>query len=348
MPHGMVRPQKVTKFGGLHIFYLFYSLIYREYSHIGRMKKVITVILATILPLGFISGQQDPVLSHYMFNTQAYNPGISGMGGMINASALTRKQWVGFPGAPSTMVFSVNMPFSLFGINSGAGLLIESDQYGFSNDIDIALSYSYLTQLGNGSFGAGFSAGILNKSLSPEWDDLHSPDPLIPEGDESFIAFDLSLGVFYQASNYYAGVSVTHLNQPSIKYINTDESEVSTYVSREYYITAGYTFQLPNPALELTPSVFVVNDGAATQYIGTATIRYNKKVWGGVSYRAGDAITGFAGTELYNGLKIGYGYDFPVSEIRKGTSGSHEFMVSYSFDIGTGKSSSKYKSIRFL
>ncbi len=314
------------------------------------MKKVRTVILALIIPVSVVFGQQDPVVSHYMFNTQTYNPAFSGMSGMITATALTRQQWVGFPGAPSTMIFNVNTPFSLFGLRSGAGLLVEADKYGFSNDIELNLSYSALIPAGSGTLGAGFSVGLLNKTLAPEWfipsGTSHTPpsgDPLIPENDESFLAFDISAGVFYQGLNYYAGLSVTHLNQPKIKY-----SETATYVSREYYLTAGYYFQLPNPSLELIPSVFIVNDGATTQYLATGMIRYNKKIWGGVSYRISDAITGFAGVELYNGLKIGYGYDFPISEIRKGTSGSHEFMVSYSFDLGLGRSVTKYKSIRFL
>jgi type IX secretion system PorP/SprF family membrane protein len=248
------------------------------------------------------------------------------------------------------MIFNVNTPFSLFGLRSGAGLLVEADQYGFSNDVNLSLSYSYLFSLGSGTLGAGFSAGVLNKALAPEWfipsGPSHTPpagDPLIPENDESFIALDIGAGVYYQGLNYYAGFSVTHLNQPEIKY-----SETATYVSRQYYLTAGYFFQLPNPSLELIPSVFIVNDGATTQYLATGMVRYNKKIWGGVSYRISDAITGFAGVELYNGLKIGYGYDFPISEIRKGTSGSHEFVVSYSFDLGLGKTVTKYKSIRFL
>lgn len=314
------------------------------------MKKVRTVILALIIPVSVVFGQQDPVVSHYMFNPQIYNPGFSGMTGMITATALTRQQWVGFPGAPSTMIFNVNTPFSILGLRSGAGLLIEADKYGFSNDIELNLSYSALIPAGSGTLGAGFSVGLLNKTLAPEWfipsGTSHTPpsgDPLIPENDESILALDISAGVYYQGLNYYAGLSVTHLNQPKIKY-----SETATYVSREYYLTAGYYFQLPNPSLELIPSVFIVSDGAATQYLATGMVRYNKKIWGGVSYRISDAITGFAGVELYNGLKIGYGYDFPISEIRKGTSGSHEFVVSYSFDLGLGRSVTKYKSIRFL
>ena len=314
------------------------------------MKKIRILILALLLPYGIVCGQQDPVLSNYMFNTQTYNPGYSGMSGMITATALTRQQWVGFPGAPSTMIFNVNTPFSLFGLRSGAGLLVEADRFGFSNDIGLSLSYSYLFTLGTGTLGAGISAGMLNMTISPEWyirsGPGHTPpsgDPLIPENDESFIAPDISAGIYYQGLNYYAGISVTHLNQPKVKY-----SETATYVSRQYYLTAGYYFRLPNPAFELIPSVFIVNDGATTQYLATGMVRYNKKIWGGVSYRISDAITGFAGIELYNGLKVGYGYDFPISEIRKGTSGSHEFLVSYSFDLGLGKSVTRYRSIRFL
>ena len=314
------------------------------------MKRIRLIILSLLMPAGIICGQQDPVLSHYMFNTQTYNPGFSGMSGMITASALTRQQWVGFPGAPSSTIFNVSAPFSLFNIRSGAGLLVEADKYGFSNDININLSYSYLISLGGGTLGAGISAGILNKAIAPEWfipgGPGHTPptgDPLIPDNDVSLVVPDISAGLFFQGLSYYAGISATHLNQPGIRF-----AETATFVSRQYYLTAGYRLQLPNPALEVIPSIFIVNDGAVTQYIGTAMVKYNKKIWGGVSYRISDAITGFAGVELYNGIKIGYGYDFPVSEIRKGTSGSHEFMVSYSFDVGLGKSVTKHKSVRFL
>jgi type IX secretion system PorP/SprF family membrane protein len=96
------------------------------------------------------------------------------------------------------------------------------------------------------------------------------------------------------------------------------------------------------------PSIFVYSDGKVAQFNVTSLVRYNKKVWGGVSYRAGDALIGTVGFELFNGIRIGYSYDFPLSDIRKNTSGSHEFMVNYCFDLSLGKSAMRYKSIRFL
>jgi type IX secretion system PorP/SprF family membrane protein len=92
----------------------------------------------------------------------------------------------------------------------------------------------------------------------------------------------------------------------------------------------------------------VYSDGKVAQFNITSLVRYNKKVWGGVSYRAGDAFIGIVGFELYNGLKIGYSYDFTLSDMRKNSTGSHEFMVNYCFDMNLGKSPMRYKSIRFL
>ena len=306
------------------------------------------LFLVLITYRGF--SQQDPLSSHYMFNTMTYNPGIAGTSGMICATALNRQQWIGFKGAPSTTVFNFSAPVSLFKIKSGVGLLIESDNIGFDKDINLSAVYSYLLELGQGKLGIGISLGMLNKTLNPFWqipngDGFTPPDqdPLIPGNKESFVAFDANFGLYYRADKYYVALSATHLTQPKIKF-----TKGLPYVSRHYYLTAGYTVQLPNPSFELLPSVFAFSDGKVIQFTVTSLLRYNKKIWGGVSYRAGDALTGLVGFELYNGIRIGYAYDFPMSDIRKSTSGSHEFMVNYCFDISLGKSTMKYKSIRFL
>lgn len=294
--------------------------------------------------------QQDPLSSQYMFNTLTYNPGVAGTSGMICATALNRQQWVGFKGAPSTTLFNISAPVSPFKISSGVGLLIQSDNIGFDKDISLSAAYSYLMDIGTGKLGAGISLGMLNKTLEPDWyiptgDGFTSPDqdPLIPTSKESYVAFDAGLGLYYKADKYYASLSVTHINQPKIRF-----TKGLPYISRHYYLTAGYTVQLPNPSLELLPSFFVFSDGKVAQFNFTSLLRYNKKAWGGVSYRAGDALTGMIGIELYNGLRIGYAYDFPLSDIRKNTTGSHEFMVNYCFDLSLGKSPMRYKSIRFL
>jgi len=314
------------------------------------MKKLNIAFFFLLLSLQPVLSQQDPLSSQYMFNTLTYNPGVAGTSGMICATALNRQQWIGFKGAPATTVFNISAPVSLFSIKSGVGLLVESDNIGFDKDINLSGSYSYLMELGTGKLGIGLSLGMLNTTLTPTWQiptgDEHTPasgDPLIPENKESYVAFDAGLGLFYQAEKYYASLSVTHINQPKIKF-----TKGTPYISRHYYLTAGYTLQLPNPSLELIPSFFAFSDGKVVQFTVTSLVRYNKKVWGGVSYRAGDALIGMVGIELFNGIRLGYAYDFTISDISKNTSGSQEFMVNYCFDLNLGKSPMKYKSIRFL
>lgn len=314
------------------------------------MKKFCSTSVFFILAIMPGLAQQDPLSSHYMFNTMSYNPGVSGMSRMICATVINRQQWVGFDGAPSTTVFNINTPLPLFNGNSGAGLLIQSDDIGFDRDIKLSAAYSHHLNVGTGKLGIGFSLGMMNKTLDPKWmiptGDIHTPapgDPLIPENKESYVAFDAGLGMYYLASNYYASLSVTHINQPTIKF-----TKGLPYVSRHYYLTAGYTLQMRNPSLELIPSVFAFSDAKVLQFTVTSLIRYNKKIWGGVSYRAGDALIGMFGIELYNGIRLGYAYDFTISDISKNSSGSHEFMVNYCFDLNLGKSPMKYKSIRFL
>jgi type IX secretion system PorP/SprF family membrane protein len=227
------------------------------------MKKLNIAFLFLVLIIQPAFSQQDPLSSHYMFNTMTYNPGVAGTSGMVCATALNRQQWIGFKGAPATTVFNISAPVTLFNIKSGIGLIIESDNIGFDKDINLSAAYSYLMDLGQGKLGIGLSLGMLNKTLSPTWQiptgDAHIPasgDPLIPEGKESFVAFDAGLGLYYKADKFYAALSVTHLNQPKIKF-----TKGLPYVSRHYYLTAGYTLQLPNPSLELLPSLFAFSDG---------------------------------------------------------------------------------------
>jgi type IX secretion system PorP/SprF family membrane protein len=228
--------------------------------------------------------------------------------------------------------------------------MVENDNIGFNKDIKISFVYSYLAEIGQGKLGIGISAGMYNMNLDPEWvipsGDVFTPpsgDPLIPESKESSVSLDLGLGLYYRTDKFYAGISSTHINQPKVKW-----SKGESYISRHYYITAGYILQLPNPSLELLPSLYALSDGKVIQFSATSIIRYNKKAWGGVSYRPGDALVGIVGIELFNGIRVGYAYDFPISEIKNNTSGSHEFMVNYCFNLSTGKSPMRYKSIRFL
>ena len=313
------------------------------------MKKLIFASLVMIITLD-MGAQQDPQFSQYMFNQMAINPGYAGSNDMICATLLNRQQWVGFNGAPSSTVFHVNAAVKPFGVSSGVGLFIMNDQAGFLKNLNISASYSYRLDLGPGKLGIGLNLGMYNQSLEPEWfipvSDAHTDvngDPLIPANNESIFVFDMGFGLFYKTDELYVGLSSTHLNEPKFKY-----SEGTPFLKRHYYFTAGYNFQLPNPLFEILPSIQILSDGATSEISLNANTLYNKKFWGGVSYKVGSAIVGMLGVQLFNGIQLGYAYEFPTSDIIQGTTGSHEFLVNYCFSLGLERSPRRYKSIRFL
>ncbi len=287
-----------------------------------------------------------------MYNRSAINPGYAGSSDMICLSGSVRQQWVGFPGKPASSYFSADAPIKPFGISSGVGLSILSDNLALNNNLALAATYAYRLSIGSGTLGIGVDLGFYNQALEDGWyvpvvpgrTDIQQPDqdPSIPQ-KESKIVFDMSLGLYYSTDNLYFGISTTHLNKPKIKY-----ETANPYLARHYYAIAGYRFQLSNPLFEILPSFVFQTDARANSFNISTLVRYNKKFWGGVSYRAGDAVIGIVGVELFNGLRVGYSYDFTTSEIGNSSSGSHEFTLGYCFSLSLDKAPQKYKSIRFL
>src|SRR5664279_936554 len=134
-----------------------------------EMKKLNIAFLFLVLLLQPVLSQQDPLSSQYMFNTLTFNPGVAGTSGMICATAMNRQQWVGFKGAPATTLFNISAPISPFGVKSGVGLVVESDNVGFDKNINLTGSYSYLMDLGTGKLGIGLNLGMYSMALSPDW-----------------------------------------------------------------------------------------------------------------------------------------------------------------------------------
>lgn len=301
---------------------------------------------------GIVRGQQDPQFTNHMFYKLGYNPGFAGNNDAINGMLLNRYQWTGMPGAPKTLLFSVDGEIKLFGLPGGAGFNIISDELGFEQNILANFNYAYKATLPFGVLGIGASAGLFSKGINGEWsipeDALGiyvqpGSDPAIPQGEVSQIAFDAGLGIYLSGNDYYAGISVTHLNQPGIKFSDLAE----TYLKRHYYLTAGYNIRLTDPLFQLRPSFLLKSDLAGWQVDLSALLFYNDQMWGGVSYRLRDAIALLVGLELFTGLSVGYSFDLVTSAIGRYGYGSHEIFLGYAFDLDRNRTR-KYKSIRFL
>ncbi|QQS49791.1 MAG: PorP/SprF family type IX secretion system membrane protein [Bacteroidota bacterium] len=312
------------------------------------MKKLVFLLIA-ISTVGYTLAQQLPNVSYFMYDHARTNPGSLGSKDMICASLILKRSYIDFgEGAPSNEFLNAEVPFKLFGAKHGVGISAFTDKIGFYNDVDVKLGYAFRFNVAEGTLGIGISGGVRQKTLdASKWqygangDEL---DPNIPQGtQENIFGFGFGAGLFYRSEDIYLGASVSNIYPSDIEY---DESTAIEDMQPHYYITAGYTFQLANPAFEVEPAVLIFSDNLiSTTFDLNATLTYNKKIWGGVSYRAGSAVAAMAGLMILDGLKVGLAYDYPTSAL---SNGSFEVLLNYCFSVGGEKSPQRYRSIRYL
>lgn len=314
------------------------------------MRKLF-VLVVLMIGVASLKAQQDPQFSQNMFNRLFPNPAVAGANDAICATLIGREQWVGFEGQPGTYLFTAHSPVNL--LHGGVGLAIAQDQIGQIQDFHAKLSYAYRMSFWKGQISAGIGIGMLQKTIGADWRFNDPNDPNINSAPWTQTAFDLDLGFYYQDNDLYAGISATHL--PSADLQDATGSNANFNIARTYYLQAGYNYPL-TPSITLQPSIFAKSDGKVAQFDINVMAVYNDFVWGGLTYRLQDAVVPMVGyLHQMNGngfaggtLKIGYSYDVTTSLIRTGSTGSHELVLNYCFNIPRPVKVSRHKSVRYL
>jgi type IX secretion system PorP/SprF family membrane protein len=303
--------------------------------------------IAFMLSVVLASAQQDQNFSQYMNNPLMINPGYAGTRELVCLAGVHRQSMVGLNGAPSTSVFSANLPISV--LHGGVGLSLLNDAAGNEKNLGISGVYAYSVSLKDGLVGIGLNIGFINASIKSgaSWTGNNSSsglDPLVPTAGSSAMSLDLGVGVYYRTENLYFGVGATHLTQPEKKF----NKGGSLTLNRYFNLTCGYAISLPNPQFEFQPSVFIGSTMANQVFDLNGMLIYNKRIWGGISYRLSTAVVGMVGIVLKNDVRIGYSYDFNTNGLSSANSGTHEISLGYNFSLIKEKIPRKYKSVRFL
>ena len=295
------------------------------------MKKLTITIIALII-WQFSFGQQQAHYTQYVFNKIAFNPAYAGSKEVPSAAVLTRNQWVGFEGAPSTQLMSFHAP--TFKNRVGLGATLVRDKIGITNDIGLNIAYAYRIKMKKSTLSLGLQTSFRN--LSVDWNSTNPTqlgDNIIPTGRPSAFKMNIGLGAYYANDNFFAGISVPLLMEGETGIIGNDGSVNFADEKRHYFATLGGIFNVVGDGiLKLQPSVLVkyVDNSPVDVDINNFFI-FKDKFWFGVTYRYHDSVDGVVQFQISDAMRLGMSYDFTLTELQDYNYGTLEVMLEYNF-----------------
>ena len=332
------------------------------------MRRSVAILFFVIM-CGFgVNAQQDAQFTLFPWANYYFNPGSAGeQHNTLCFTGLFRQQYAGYqdaiPNTDSSMSTGgqqilFNMESYLRKLKGGLGLSLIKDKNGQFQNVGLRLGYAYKLNLPSGRLGIGFQVGFLQQSLvEAELRPNQIGDPLIDAlVKDPFMNFDVNFGLFYKASNWYAGASATQI------LTNVRISGDKTFLknARQMYLHGGSIYAVPfDPAWTIEPNVMLKTDFSIVQFDLLVIARYNNILWGGLHYRIDDAVSVVFGARPFysdpnpylKGLDMGLAYSFTTSKLgyRPNRSfGDVEFVVRYCFDIFKPVYYSGYGSTRHL
>lgn len=311
------------------------------------LRRCVIVICLTLTIVSQVRAQYDPYFSHYWGMEPSFNPAAVGKEEKINVAAAYAMSLVGFENNPRTLYAGADMPFRFIGAIHGVGASFMKDDIGLFSHKKFAIQYAYQHKLLGGKIAAGINIGLLSEAFDGSGVDVEeSDDPALPSSEVTGTGLDLGLGLYYIHKQWYAGISVLHLNSPTIEIGETSSFDIDA----TYYLTGGYNIKLRNPFLQIQPSILAMTDGLDYRVDITARVKYTnekKNLYAGLAYSPTNSFTVLIGGD-FHGVSLGYSYEVYTSAISIGN-GSHELFIGYQTDINLGKKGkNKHKSVRFL
>ncbi|OUS02241.1 hypothetical protein A9Q86_04240 [Flavobacteriales bacterium 33_180_T64] len=317
-----------------------------------RFKQLI--IFVSVL-FGYSVNAQDPIFSQSNYVQETLNPGFSGFedNDRIYAGVLSRLQWPSLDLKLTTQYAFVNKSYD-YGPRLGFGLGINAqwqyESFNNYNFFQLNANYAHRVYLNGGwFFRPGIEVGIGSKSnkfrnltladqinINTGIINPVSVDPLSNNTNNRFYV-DFSTGIVFEKEEfngitYWFGISVKHLNQPNISFVEGEKVPLNIFYSihgnyrfpflNDYSImmTANYMQQGQYNRLDIG-SLFQVN-----QFLLGLTAVTNPARNDANSHLL-TSINAFIGLE-YTEFRFGLSYDMNTSEIGN-TRGVYEFSLTY-------------------
>lgn len=305
------------------------------------------ILLSALFMCLVSSAQQNPQYTQYMYNMSLVNPAYATDNeDVINIGGLYRAQWVGSVGGPTTGSFFAH---SALGKKVEGGVSVVHDEIGgIVKESSLYADFAYVLPVSENnklSFGIKGGATFFSTNFNGFVYSDVLPDPAFANNLSRTFP-NVGIGSFYFSKNYYVGFSAPNLL--TTKQLEQRDGIVTTGVEAvHYFLTGGYVFNI-NSNLKFKPAFMAkAVSGAPTAIDLTGNVLINNIFEAGLGYRLGDSFSGLVNFKVNPSLRIGYAYDYTLSNLGRFNSGSHEIMIL--FDLNKSGNKNGYdKSPRFF
>ncbi len=297
---------------------------------------------------------QDPVFTQFYNAPLELNPAFAGNSYTPTIALNYRNQWPGVSNTYQTYAASYDQFLDRY--NSGVGLNILSDNAGNGaiKTIKISGLYSYKLKVNDDlHLKIGLEAAAIQTRL--DWATFSFPDQVDPEFgvvspggipfptseiqpdnlSNSFL--DVSTGLLLYSPLFYAGMTFNHITNPDNSFLDGGNDIVGLPFRLSMHGGMQLNFDRGNKKDEgafITPNVLYVRQADFSQ-LNVGAYGSVRSFFVGGWYRHAftnpDAIIATVGVRA-GIFKIGYSYDFTVSDLGINTGGSHELGILINFE----------------
>ncbi|MBC8319595.1 MAG: type IX secretion system membrane protein PorP/SprF [Bacteroidetes bacterium] len=314
----------------------------------GTKNRLVIII---ILMMAWSVGKaQDPEFSQYYANPLYLNPAYAGSTECGRLGLNYRNQYPSLANAYIT--YNASYDQSLPGINSGFGFLVMNDAQGDGGLVrtSAAAFYSYSLKVSNtvnirfGAKGAYYQEKlnwdkfIFASQIDPTTGNINPYSGEPPPPKDNITAVDFSAGlVMNYIDKFFVGVAVDHLTQPNLSfYSNTDSKLPMKITVNGGVLINASTGGLGNAGgsdIIIQPNFLFMNQENFQQL--SAGLYVNKYpfvvgTWFRHNFQNPDAVVALFGITYIN-LRVGYSYDFTVSQVGGKAGGAHEISFAWDF-----------------
>ena len=274
--------------------------------------------------------QQISQYTQYVFNQFSVNPAVAGSKDCLDIRLGYRKQWSGFPGAPTTAWASVQgsirpkgKPF--VANRHGVGVWVEADDAGPYGYTDFYLAYAYHIQMAQDYFvSLGTFAGVKQMKFDAgEVAVADFDDPAVVGSQSSMVIPEITPGIWMYNKQGWMGLTLSQVLGNKVPKFGIGQ----THLTRHYQFSAGRKFKVGKKT-SLTPSTLMkLSPGSPLSLDLNVMLDFQKKIGIGVSYRNVDAFAAMFRVSFLKFFQVGYSYDITTSKVRVASSNTHEIIL---------------------